>query len=444
MFSNTYTNATWAELAGLDLKDLNVSSCLRVPRLTQQKMEKEFLKGLDYRLTVDRSDYQHWRNLLDGFIYARKREAAHAAYVHRHRPSWSPQTVIYTPVTTVMPTLPNTDLNGRARSASPAQFYYSEHADNTYPYNAASPLHRKRTAVDAFAADVPDQSVVYEQMRLPARKAHFGSMDASYVPSGDASLSSGGLGRSSSLNRRIARLPGDTGRRGSLGQIHGASAAQEEPDLRHAAAMHLQHQEGYAPPQWQGYTSLIAPYEAAAHISNVPPEVSSVVCVYSLLTIQHLMFYTLAAAPHPGFDGAPRKAILRYQHPAQQPYDYPAQPASTPAYPVYPNTTPSVEYPFQPTYAVPQPAQFANAGPPGYAYAPGQGSTRTGLGISGLYSVTGPAHGTPSGLAHQQAYPSAEDQQMSGLQQYTMDAGRARSQWSSPFTGHFDPHVWQQ
>lgn len=234
-------------------------------------MEKEFLQGLDYRLTVERSDYQHWRNLLDGFIHARKREA-HAASLHRHRPSWSPQTIIYTPIPAGVPTLP-TDAYGRARSASPAQFYAPDHADNTYLYNQASPAYRKRTAVDAFAADVPDQTVVYEQMRLPPRKAHFGSMDATYTGLEDASSStSSTLGRSSSLNRRIARLPGENGRRGSLSHIYGVPL-QDGTDLRHTAAMHLQQQEAYAP-QWQGYSSLIAPYDASGQAENIPPEVS--------------------------------------------------------------------------------------------------------------------------------------------------------------------------
>lgn len=164
------------------------------------------------------------------------------------------------------------------------------------------------------------------------------------------------------------------------------------------------------------------------------------------LTVQHLMFYALAAEAHPGYDGAPRKAILRYQHPTQQPYSYPAQPMPTPAYPVYGDNTPGAEYPFQPTFVVPQPAQFANAGPPGYAYAPNQSVSdyQTGLGISGLshYNTAGIPYDPEDPLAMQQ-YVAAEDQQRVEVQPYPMDI-RARSQWSSPFVGHVDPYIWQQ
>jgi hypothetical protein len=139
------------------------------------------------------------------------------------------------------------------------------------------------------------------------------------------------------------------------------------------------------------------------------------------------MFYTLAADPHPGQDGAPRKAILRYQDPSQShPFCYPSEPGAvangytlplaaegnlpyafryhdratmaveevehSPTAPYPPHiSTYSYDTPPYATYATtsygtgevnahsqaqglgyhePEPAQFANNGPPGYAYDP--------------------------------------------------------------------------
>ena len=157
--------------------------------------------------------------------------------------------------------------------------------------------------------------------------------------------------------------------------------------------------------------------------------------------MQHLMFYTLAAEAHPGYDGAPRKAILRYQHPS---IPQTALPASQGTYPTYslddPITYAESTYPLPPAYgyAVPQPAQFANAGPPGYAYdaSASMSSSRrtpTGLGISGVH-----AHGA-SGMQWSDGFPMADEQAVQPASTW-----KARSQWSSPAIGRVDPKIWQQ
>jgi hypothetical protein len=272
--SNTYTNATWAELAGIDLKELNVSPLhfLR-PFIDVQRMEAEFLQGLGFSLSVDKTEYLHWRSLLDGFISARNREAAHAAAFARHRPSWSPTPMVYTPIHTTLPYLPAPALAGRARSASPGQTIPPSYVDSAQAHAYLSPSHRKRTALDAFESDNMGGSVVYDQMRLPARKAHFGSVDMGDARFSQAATPSSNLVRSSSLSRQIARLPGVSARRGSLGQVFSIPYDNRSTDLRHTAALQW-HNEGYGhETQWGGPTALVAPYEGTAHPTVIPPEV---------------------------------------------------------------------------------------------------------------------------------------------------------------------------
>jgi len=237
-------------------------------------MEAEFLQGLGFSLSVDKTEYLHWRSLLDGFISARRREAAHAAALARHRPSWSPTSMVYTPIHSTLPYLPAPPSTGRARSASPGQSFSPSYVGAAHTYAYHSPGHRKRTALDAFEADSMGCSVVYEQMRLPPRKAHFASVDMGNGRLSPATTGTSNLSRSSSLSRQIARLPGVGSRRGSMGQVFKFPTNNGSSDLRHTAALQW-HNEGYAhDPQWDGPTALVAPYEGTAHPVVVPPEVS--------------------------------------------------------------------------------------------------------------------------------------------------------------------------
>ena len=64
LFSNTYTNKTWSEVSGIDLEEIN-------------RMEREFLIGVDFNLYVDKSTYESWLNLLKGLIMAKERDSKH-------------------------------------------------------------------------------------------------------------------------------------------------------------------------------------------------------------------------------------------------------------------------------------------------------------------------------------------------------------------------------
>ncbi|KAF9261516.1 hypothetical protein L218DRAFT_488972 [Marasmius fiardii PR-910] len=58
---NTYTNKTWSEVSGIDLSEIN-------------RMEREFLIGVDFNLYVDRATYESWLNLLKGLVMAKERD----------------------------------------------------------------------------------------------------------------------------------------------------------------------------------------------------------------------------------------------------------------------------------------------------------------------------------------------------------------------------------
>ena len=64
IYSNTYTNKTWSEVSGIALEEIN-------------RMEREFLQGIDFDLYVDKSSYDSWLNLLKGLVLAKEREHVH-------------------------------------------------------------------------------------------------------------------------------------------------------------------------------------------------------------------------------------------------------------------------------------------------------------------------------------------------------------------------------
>ncbi|KAH8103188.1 cyclin-domain-containing protein [Phellopilus nigrolimitatus] len=61
---NTYTNKTWSDVSAIPLDELN-------------KMEREFLLGVGFRLFVDKPTYDSWLNLLRGLVLAEEREHMH-------------------------------------------------------------------------------------------------------------------------------------------------------------------------------------------------------------------------------------------------------------------------------------------------------------------------------------------------------------------------------
>jgi hypothetical protein len=234
-------------------------------------MEKEFLQGMNWNLSVQMSEYQHWKNLLDGFIIARQREARPMRRPY-YPPHYSSHTVLHTPSQAYIPSMPVDPFYEarRGRSTSPSAF--SPPSINSYPSPAAQ---RKRSAYDAFASDVPT-SLPYE-IQYPTRKViHPLPPPPPLIgrAGGPSSVyNQAGLARSASLNRQIARIPTGQGRRGSADHVYAAGGP--EVDLRHMAVGHAQQVRSWSHegPGWQMGSTLVAPFEGNL-ASDVPPEVS--------------------------------------------------------------------------------------------------------------------------------------------------------------------------
>ncbi|OXG52006.1 hypothetical protein C355_02034 [Cryptococcus neoformans Th84] len=438
---NTYTNATWSELAGIPLTEIS-------------RMETEFLVGLNYELGVEVNEYERWKMLLDEFMLSRGPGSAVPATRHK----WISGQTPFSPNLVCTPTF---SYNTRARSASPPR--------RLRPDYAAVPGSRKRSAADAFFPDsippplhdnyvaLPPPSQPYSQgPSLPSLRSR---------PALVAQISNSSLARSASLNRQLAHLPSHSGgRRGSTGHVYPAPTPKE-PTLQYqqpSPSTYGQLVQVAMQTGWDSSRALLAPYDdnlAQPHL--VPPE--------------HLMFYSLAAEPQTGAAGQSRKAILRYQAPtAEHSFNYPSHPSYPPYNPqtshtpysyqvppppdlspqdvamfdnhlhpptsyypaghanVHPETQgiytpdPYTAAPGWPSIQVgPQPAQFANAGPPGYAYNPYVPTTARWEGF------TPAAHRemiypgwtrTPDGVLYYHSEPQVE-----GPPVWT-----SRSEWSSP------------
>ncbi|KAI0719065.1 cyclin-domain-containing protein [Cerioporus squamosus] len=59
---NTYTNKTWSEVSGIDLTEVN-------------RMEREFLLGIDFDLYVDKNTYEGWVSLLKGLVSHKEQDS---------------------------------------------------------------------------------------------------------------------------------------------------------------------------------------------------------------------------------------------------------------------------------------------------------------------------------------------------------------------------------
>ncbi|OBZ78678.1 Cyclin-U4-3 [Grifola frondosa] len=147
---NTYTNKTWSEVSGIDLQEVN-------------KMEREFLLGIDFDLYVDKTTYESWLNLLKGLVMSKERDSKHwrrsrctVRSSHMHRPPCTRhQAAQYTPPR---------PLSHRARSSSPRRasvypvtfsvspgMYAPAHPVTLTPEVYASSTGSKRSAAAAFS-----------------------------------------------------------------------------------------------------------------------------------------------------------------------------------------------------------------------------------------------------------------------------------------------------
>ncbi len=146
-FSNTYTNKTWSEVSGIELNEIN-------------KMEREFLAGIDFNLYVDKETYVRWVGLLEGLVLAKERGSR-----QWRRSRQTPRaSIVVRPVAPLTVPSKGRTWSARARSSSPVHLQRgsdSPHslANSNPQYSpemaieVESPLRSrvKRSAFDAFS-----------------------------------------------------------------------------------------------------------------------------------------------------------------------------------------------------------------------------------------------------------------------------------------------------
>ncbi|KAL4069089.1 cyclin-domain-containing protein [Scleroderma citrinum] len=141
---NTYTNKTWSEVSGIELAEIN-------------RMEREFLTGVDFSLHISGKQYASWLNLLKGLVLAKENESRKWRVRARFsRSGRQAQPMSSTPSTRTHRWRCHST-SYRARSTSPIQ-YTNPRVCSSYhvtpPQLQPSPSPNsgsKRTAADAFS-----------------------------------------------------------------------------------------------------------------------------------------------------------------------------------------------------------------------------------------------------------------------------------------------------
>ncbi|RDB27298.1 Cyclin-U4-3 [Hypsizygus marmoreus] len=362
---NTYTNKTWSEVSGIDLSEIN-------------RMEREFLMGVDFNLYVDKATYESWLNLLKGLVMAKERDSRHfrksRGLVRASRLTHPPASS--GPASRTYMSKYRTTSN-RARSTSPSQTRGSApystlshgHPANTEPSSPTPRSGSKRSAAAAFSptsatfSHLPSKRPVSISLQIPE-----------YGPANNGPHSHSPLEGLQSFATM------------SLASPHPRPPSQSVPRP--------------SPSHWtsgprQAPETLVAPYSQDEERRKAVP--------------QNLYFYTLACSPTRDEESRSRKAKLRYHQPpppSTAPYYHPQpsvpviQSASTSPHEHHmhvtshyslphfhdtqwsrpPNTSlpsfeplPPLRYTSTQTVTTESPvpsAPFANAGPPGVHFYP--------------------------------------------------------------------------
>ncbi|KAI9509873.1 cyclin-domain-containing protein [Russula earlei] len=264
---NTYTNKTWSEVSGIELNEIN-------------KMEREFLAGIDFNLYVDKETYVRWVGLLEGLVMAKERGSR-----QWRRSRQTPRAVtVARPVAPLTTHSKGRTWTARARSSSPVHLPRGTgsprslmNGNSQYSpemrIEVESPLHSrgKRSALDAFSPasaafnlERPAKRPISLALEIPQSSAV-----SVHTPSPLESLQS------------FSKL--------SLGSSPALSQCAEGTAVL-ASARHV-------PPQ-----TLIASYRLDPTKPRPVPK--------------HLFFYSLAGSPM-AEDSRSRKGLLRYHQPPQ-------------------------------------------------------------------------------------------------------------------------------
>ncbi|EJF55937.1 hypothetical protein DICSQDRAFT_94236 [Dichomitus squalens LYAD-421 SS1] len=181
---NTYTNKTWSEVSGIELGEVN-------------RMEREFLLGLDFDLYVNKATYESWLKFLTGLVMNKEKDSKRwqrarcpARASHLHRPPCHRHAHL----------TPSRAPSHRARSTSPRRAsicavshpvpahytpqhtHYAQYTPPPPSYAASpastdGPLRSKRTAADAFSPTSASFSVAQLPPAQVPRRMHGLALD---------------------------------------------------------------------------------------------------------------------------------------------------------------------------------------------------------------------------------------------------------------------------
>ncbi|KAF9552705.1 hypothetical protein CPC08DRAFT_262103 [Agrocybe pediades] len=117
---NTYTNKTWSEVSGIELDEIN-------------KMEREFLSGVDFNLYVDKATYEAWLNLLKGLVLAKEKDCRRysRSREERHRERERERKAAMTRRNATLASITNSNMNGMYGAIGPATRSFTSAAPPT-------------------------------------------------------------------------------------------------------------------------------------------------------------------------------------------------------------------------------------------------------------------------------------------------------------------------
>ncbi|GJE98005.1 cyclin-domain-containing protein [Phanerochaete sordida] len=368
---NTYTNKTWSEVSGIELEEIN-------------RMEREFLLGIDFGLYVDKTTYISWLNLLQGLVMAKERDSRQwrrtprirvHAHSRPHRPAVHPSHAAPTQ---------------RARSSSPSRPAYALSAhENHYLTPAPVEYHTpprsgaKRSANDAFSPPLTHPHPAKAPRRptnlsldIPQER-HHGHRSANSISPSEP------LQHFSKLS--IGASPSGV-KPGSANPSPAWSASVRQPVAPQtlASAYHVDGQRAYAAPQNLYFYSLAcSPTEdesrpRKARLRYHQPPVISADYGYAAQPSVPMVVQSASTSPQE-VHGHLRENVPTLPHFSELAWNRPRAPAPAPApahVPVAQHYDPHAHqhYHQQTPHAVPYhapiqsgvaPAPFANAGPPG-------------------------------------------------------------------------------
>ncbi|KAF8168524.1 cyclin-domain-containing protein [Crassisporium funariophilum] len=322
---NTYTNKTWSEVSGIELEEIN-------------RMEREFLFGVDFNLYVDKFTYDAWLNLLKGLVMAVERDSkrfhksrnpvhrSRLATANYHHPSsGGPSSRVYT--TSSRQRAPS--YRHRARSTSPTSRTVScpqnmqaslppppatSHGPSAASHahyassltSSPTPRSNKRSAEDAFSptsatfSQLPSKRPLSMSLQIPEyRQSTYASSAGPSVGASSNPNSNGGSGTGSSPLEGLAF--------DKMSLIGGHSPLESNTRWNSNA----------------GETSVSSGGGTTMRNSVVP---ETLVTAYSLdegrrsAVPQNLYFYSLACSPlvdsSEEEENRTRKARLRYHQPS--------------------------------------------------------------------------------------------------------------------------------